>query len=153
MKGNRNTHWLTRSDNANRIGEQREPSTREQMREEVLAEFLGEERKAAVFADLRPTPVTAGSVLAAWLQKQAPEERTLLEEIQRDWEKIIGIDNARQCSPVRIEGDVLIVEVRYSIFQYTLKSHSAVLEQKISLFTAGKIRHLRILAAGMFRRK
>lgn len=143
-----NSRPLTRTDNANKYGEARQPSEWEESREETLASFLGEERRAEVFADMRPEPMNVGTFVSAWIKEQKPEEISLQDTLIEHWEEVLGKDNAAHCKLLLIDGDTAVLEVDRSIFYYALTQNKAPLEKCIRDFTAGKVCKIRLTLAG-----
>jgi hypothetical protein len=143
-----NNHWLTRDDNSWKYGEGRQPSEWELSREQTLVDFIGEERRASVFADLRPEPCSAAELVKAWLAEQTPETIKLQEHLDAHWEEAIGHDNAAYCKLQGIEGETAVLEVQKSIFLYALTQTKPYLERHLEEFTAGAVRKIRLTLAG-----
>ncbi len=135
--------WLTRKDNSASGEYYGMPSAREREREAVLADWLGEERRAEVFASLRPKAHSMGSLVEAFLKSIPVESIELLERIRSDWPLIVGEDNAMQCSPVEIFGSRLAVEVSSPNWMYILKTQfGRLVDRKIADYTGGVVRQV-----------
>ncbi len=132
--------WLTRNDNRNMGEFYGMPSHREREREEVLADFVGEERRAEVFASFRPAPKSIKDVLESFLSKQPVEEIELLDNLRRNWASIVGADNAKQCRPLSMEGKRLHVEVYMPAFMFVLRGQlKSVINGRLSAYTNGRL--------------
>ena len=139
---------LTRTDNAQKYGEARQPSDWEESREETLGAFLGEERCAEVFADMRPDPLSVGTFVTAWLKDQKPEEVSLQDTLIEHWAEVVGKDNAAHCKLLLIEEDTAVLEVDNALFRYALNQNKALLEKRLSEFTAGAVKQIRFTLVG-----
>lgn len=146
--------WLGRTDNAGVPRLNGRPSPREQEREDALADWVGEERRAAVFAELRPKSASMETLVNSLLATVNPEEMQLLEELRSHWGELVGDVNARQCAPDTIEGSTLKVNVYNSAWLYILKSgQQAIITRRVSDFTSGRVNALVFKTAGAFRRR
>ena len=77
MNGARD-EWLKREDSERKTGEWRMPSKREMSREELLGEWLGEEREPSVLADLRPMKTDMEALVGEALASVGQEEMLLV---------------------------------------------------------------------------
>jgi len=132
--------WLTRSDNREAGDFYGVPSRREREREELLADFVGEERRADVFASFRPPPKDVKTLLESILSEHPVEDIELLENLRRNWSSIVGADNAKQCRPLSIDGKRLFVEVYMPAFMFVLRGQlKGVINVRLDAYTNGKL--------------
>lgn len=103
--------WLKREESERKVGEWRIPSRREASREELLGSWVGEEREAAVFADLRPMKADMGAMVQGVLADVGRSEMLLLTRLQDDWGKIVGEDNAKLSRPLSLVNGCLRIRV------------------------------------------
>lgn len=141
-------NWLTRNDNRHEGEFYGIPSRREREREDLLADFVGEERRAEVFAALRPPVKTVKSLVEAIIQEHPIEDLELLERVQGAWASIAGTDNARQSHPVSIQNTVLNVEVYNSAFMFILNAQlKVVINTRLLNYTNGKLKQVHLCPA------
>ncbi|MBQ7651074.1 MAG: DUF721 domain-containing protein [Victivallales bacterium] len=132
--------WLTRSDNRNEGEFYGVPSRREREREELLADFVGEERRAEVFASFRPPPKDIKNLLESILSEHPVEDIELLDGLKQNWASIVGGDNAKQCRPVSIDGKRLFVEVYMPAFMFVLRGQlKSVINKRLEAYTNGSL--------------
>jgi len=148
-------HWLARDDNGDRQDMQRAPSGREMAREYALELWLGEERRADVFAALRPEPASMKTLVDSLMETVDVKDMKLLEQLAVAWPALVGQDNAKQCKPHAIEKNTLLIEVFFSTWMYILKTpqQKSVISRRISDFTSGKISSVSFVPSGAFRNK
>ncbi len=139
--------WLTRNDNRQAGEFYGMPSAREREREAVLADWVGEERRAEVFAEFRPEPVAIGNVAASIISSVSVQEISLLDKLKKDWESIVGPVNVKQCQPCTIEGSVLRIEVYASTWLYILRSQSRIIQGRVEAYSNGTIKTVTFAAA------
>ena len=132
--------WLTRSDNRNAGEFYGIPSRNEREREEVLADFVGEERRAEVFASFRPAPKSIKSLVQAIVSEHPVEEIELLDNLKANWAAIVGADNASQCRPVSMSGKRLNVEVYMPAFMFVLRGQlNRMINERLKAYTNGRL--------------
>ena len=132
--------WLTRNDNRNEGEFYGFPSRREREREEVLSDFVGEERRAEVFAAFRPAPKNIKDLLESIISEHPVEDIELLENLRQNWASIVGADNAKQCRPLSIDGKRLYVEVYMPAFMFVLRGQlKSVINVRLNAYTNGKL--------------
>ena len=143
-KGMDTAHPLTRKDNVGRfrIGA---PSAREQSREEVLADWLGEERVPGVFAKWHAEPHKAGTLVDAILKNVHPAEIDLLEQIRVHWEKIVGSDASRQLVPLSVNEKLLTIGFFHSAWRFAMDTpvQKQVILQRIQELTGTPLGEIR----------
>ena len=144
-KGMDTAHPLTRKDNYGRFGRIGAPSARERNREEVLADWLGEERTPGVFAKWHAEPHKAASLVEAILENVHPEEINLLDQIRMLWEKIVGGDASRQLVPLSVNEKLLTIGFFHSAWRFAMDTpvQKQVILQRIHELTGialGEIR-------------
>ena len=139
--------WLTRKDNRHEGEYYGMPSAREREREAVLADWVGEERRAEVFADFRPDPVSIGNVATSIISSVSVQQISLLDRLKRDWESIVGAVNVKQCQPSAIEGSRLRIEVYVSTWLYILNSQSKIIQGRVEAYSNGAIKAVSFVAA------
>ena len=123
-------------------------------REDLLADFLGEERASAVLADLHPQPRPIGVFVDSLLKQVHPEELDLQHLLEHQWPTLVGEVNARQCRPLAIRGSTLIIEVFQQMFLYLLKTEQRnIIQQRVSDYTGGRITAVDFTPAGRFGRR
>ena len=132
--------WLTRKDNQQAGEFYGIPSARERERESVLADWVGDERRAEVFAEFRPEPLAIGNVAASIISSVSVQEISLLDRLKKDWESIVGPVNVKQCQPCAIEGSLLRIEVYASTWMYILKSQSSIIQGRVEAYSNGAIK-------------
>lgn len=131
--------WLSRKDNRQAGNFYGYPSAREREREDVLADWVGEERRAEVFASFRPEAVSAGNVASSILSSVSVQQLNLLDGLKRDWESIVGPVNVRQCQPVSIKRNRLCIGVFASTWLYVLNSQAKLIQARVSAYSHGAI--------------
>ena len=132
--------WLERKDNRQAGEFYGVPSARERERESVLADWVGEERRAEIFAEFRPEPLAIGNVAASIISSVSVQEISLLDRLKKDWESIVGPVNVKQCQPCAIEEGLLRIEVYASTWMYILKSQSKVIQGRVEAYSNGAIK-------------
>ena len=132
--------WLTRNDNRSAGEYYGVPSRRERERESVLADFVGEERRAEVFASFRPPPKNIKDLVQSIISEHPVEEIELLENLKQNWSSIVGADNAKQCRPLSMEGKRLYVEVYLPAFMFVLRGQlKSVINGRLDAYTNGRL--------------
>ena len=132
--------WLERKDNRQAGEFYGVPSPREREREAVLTDWVGEARRAEVFAEFRPEPVSIGNVAASIISSVSVQEISLLDRLKKDWESIVGPVNVKQCHPCAVEGSLLRIEVYASTWMYILNSQSKVIQERVKAYSNGTIK-------------
>jgi len=123
-------------------------------REDLLADFLGDERASSILADLHPQPRPVKVFVDSLLQQSRPSELDLRQFLERQWPAIVGDVNARQCRPLTIRGSTLVIEVFQQMFLYLLKTEQRnIILQRVSDYTGGKITAIDFIPAGRFGRR
>ena len=131
--------WLSRSEyrQTSRHGH---PSSREASRERALTDWIGEDRRPGVFADLRPEARTMTDLVQDVLDSVKNPDLARLEKIQGAWPELVGADIARQSRPSRINKHLLYVEVPSSTWRFVLESqHKAGIGARVVAFTQNAI--------------
>jgi hypothetical protein len=145
--------WLERTDFSGRSGERRRPSPREYRREGTLADWIGEERKAEVFANLRPETKSLESLLDDILEHFAEDDLKLLERLRCSWRELLGEDMAAQAHPVDLKDGTLFLEVNNSAWMYVFeRQHKAKIRKILLQAGNGAIRDLQFVQRGRFSR-
>ncbi|MBR4675817.1 MAG: DUF721 domain-containing protein [Victivallales bacterium] len=139
--------WLSRKDNRQAGEFYGIPSAREREREAVIEDWVGEERRAEVFASFRPEPVAIGSVAASIVSSVSVQQISLLDSLKKDWESIVGAVNVKQCQPCAISGSLLRIEVYASTWLYILKSQSKIIQGRVEAYSNGAIKAVAFMAA------
>lgn len=153
-RGIKDGHWLARSDNQNHPDFFGKPSHKEAQREEVLADWLGEERRAPVFADLRPEPADMKTLLKSLLSTVNVGDLQLLDKLKEAWPTLVGDVNARQCAPASIKDTTLNIEVYNSSWLFILRSQQQnIIARRVSEFSNGHLNKVSFTAAGAKPRK
>ena len=135
--------WLRREDSERKVGEWRIPSKREASREELLGSWLGEEREAAVFADLRPMKADMGAMVNDVLADVGQLEMLLLTKLQDGWKEIVGEDNAKMCRPLSLVNGCLRIRVLNSTVRFVFeRSMKKELLEKVSSASEGYVKKL-----------
>ena len=123
-------------------------------REDLLADFLGDERASSVLADLHPQPRPVGMFVDSLLKQVHPEELDLRQQLERQWPALVGEVNARQCRPLTIRGTTLVIEVFQQMFLYLLRTEQRnIIQQRVSDYTGGRIAAVEFTPAGRFGRR
>lgn len=142
-------HWLSRDDRRQQADGIKRPSHREWQRESVLASWLGEERRAAVFADLRPEPQSMEDLIGQALASVGQQNMLLLAKLREHWSEIVGADNARQSSPLAVERALLRIEIAsptwFYVFEHQHKKRFAGLVED---YTHGAIKQIQFVPRG-----
>ena len=146
--------WLARNDRRSK-GWNRPwlPSRREYEREDVLIEFLGEERASSVMASLRPPFQDAGQVASSILGKLDLKSNTILDEITQNWSYVVGADNARQCRPLEIKNDALSIEVFSSSWLFALNCNKSLIARRVFEITSGAVKRVFLVQQGASKKK
>ena len=150
LKGN---GWLSRKDNRQAGEFYGVPSARERERESVMEDWVGEERRAEVFASFRPEPVAIGSVATSLVSSVSVQQISLLDSLKKDWESIVGAVNVKQCQPSAISGSLLRIEVYASTWLYILKSQSKIIQGRVEAYSNGSIKTVAFTAARTMRKQ
>jgi hypothetical protein len=150
MKTDKKTEqWLKREDRRHRKGGLDRPSYREWRRENALASWLGEERRAEVFADLRPEPKSMRELLDETMAAVGKKDMFLLADLREHWADIVGTDNARQSSPLSIHEKILRIEIAsptwFYVFEHQQKAHFA---QLLRDYSKGAIADIQFVPQG-----
>ena len=149
----RRSGWLARTDFATRFGERRRPSPREYRREGALADWVGNERKAEVFASLRPATDSLATLLDGILQRFAEDDVSLLEKLRCSWKELLGPTMAEQVMPVDLKDGILILEVNNSSWMYVFeRQHKPKIREILLKAGNGAIRDLHFVQRGRFSR-
>lgn len=142
-------HWLTRKDRRRWIDDREWPSRREWRREEALADWLGDERRAEVFAELRPASRSMDELVSEAMAAVGHRDMLLLADLREHWEDIVGADNARQSSPLSVEGDTLRIEIFSATWFYIFEhQHKARFIQLLSDYTHEAITRIQFVPRG-----
>ncbi len=145
--------WLARADFAARYGERRRPSSREYRREGALADWVGEERRAEVFASLRPETESLETLLDGILERFAEDDISLLEKLRCSWKDLLGESMAAQVRPADLKEGILILEVNNPSWLYVFERQHKPKIRKILLEAGnGAIRDLQFVQRGRFSR-
>jgi len=132
--------WLTRNDNKSEGEFYGVPSRHEREREAVLADFVGEERRAEVFASFRPPPKSIQDLVQSIISEHPVEEIELLEKVRQNWSAIVGADNAKQCRPLSIDDRRLHVEVYMPAFMFVLRGQlKSIINGRLDAYTNGRL--------------
>lgn len=150
---NRQPGWLAREDFSARVGERRRPSPREYRREGTLVDWVGKERRAEVFASLRPETESFETLLDRILQHFAEDDVGLLEKLRNSWSELLDSTLAAQVRPVDLKNGVLILEVNNPSWMYVFEMQHKTKIRKILLKAGnGAINDLRFVQRGRFSR-
>lgn len=115
-----------------------------------MADWLGEDRRAGVFADLRPAPNTMADLVSEVLDSVKNPDLALLEKIQAAWPELVGADNARQSQPSRIFDGRLLVEVPATTWRFIFASqHQAGIRARVAEFTQNAITDVQFVPPGI----
>lgn len=145
--------WLARADYADRRDRYRRPSPREYSREGTLADWVGRERKAEVFASLRPEAKSLDSLLDGFLERFADDDLNLLEKLRHSWVELLGEALAAQVNPADLKDGVLILEVNNPAWMYVFERQHKPKIKKILLEAGnGAILDLQFVQRGRFSR-
>ncbi len=150
---NQRAGWLTRADFAKRLGEGRRPSPREYRREGALADWVGEERRAEVFASLRPKAESLETMLDGILQHFAEDDVSLLEKLRGSWKELLGVTLAAQVRPADLKDGILILEVNNPSWLFVFeRQHKPKIREILLKAGNGAIRDLQFVQRGRFSR-
>lgn len=142
-------HWLTRNDRRHTSDSLDRPSYREWRREQALASWLGDERRAEVFAELRPEPRSMSELVSAAMAAVGQKDMLLLADLREHWADIVGADNAKQSSPLSVEGAVLRIEISSPTWFYVFEhQHKARFVQLLTDYTNGAITQIKFAPRG-----
>jgi len=149
----RQSGWLARSDFSARTGERRRPSPREYRREGTLADWVGRERRAEVFASLRPETQSLDTLLDKFLQRFAEDDVSLLEKLRNSWSELLGPNLAAEVSPADLRDGILILEVNNPSWLYVFeRQHKPKIRETLLKAGNGAIRDLQFVQKGRFSR-
>ena len=145
--------WLARNDRRSK-GWSRPwlPSRREYEREDVLVEFLGEERASSVMASLRPPFQDAGQLANSIFGKLDLKSNTILDEIVKNWTYIVGPDNAKECRPLGVEKEALSIEVFSSSWMFALNCNKPLITRRVFEITSGAVKRVYLVPQGTSRK-
>lgn len=145
--------WLARNDYAARRGFGRHPSAHELRREKTLSSWLGEERRADVFASLRPPTERMDQLLDRILQTFEPDHQGLLENLRRSWSELLGKTMAAQVRPADLKDGILILEVNNPSWMYVFeRQHKPKIREILLKAGDGAIKDLQFVQRGRFSR-
>ena len=148
--------WLARKDRRRKDWEWNRtwlPSRREYEREDVLIEFLGEERAPSVMASLRPPLQNAGQVASSLFGKLDLKSNTILDEIVKNWIYIVGPDNAKECRPQGVEKGALSIEVFSPSWMFALNCNKPLITRRVFEITSGAVKRVYLVPQGASRKK
>ena len=138
--------WLKREDSERKVGEWRIPSKREASREELLGSWLGEEREASVFADLRPMKADMGAMVNDVLADVGQLEMLLLTQLQDEWGEVVGEDNAKMCRPLSLSNGCLRVRVLNSTVRFVFERQmKAKLLEAVAAKSGGYVKKMEFI--------
>lgn len=144
-----NSHWLHRRDYRQTYRHGR-PSAMEKSREDTLADWVGEERRAAVFADLRPEPPKLAKLVQDVCDSLQDPAVVLLGKIQAAWPELVGASIASQSRPSRIWRGCLHIEVSSPSWRYVLASqHRATILERVRAFANGALTDVNFAPPGI----
>ena len=128
----------------------RSVNARERSRERALASWVGEERRAGVFASLRRKTPSVETLVDSFLKKHTRPELQCFELVSRKWPEVVGTMNAKLSRPVKLQGKTLLVEVENATWLYVFRQHPLLPEWNATLchLTEGKIQSIRFVATG-----
>lgn len=150
---NRQAGWLAREDFAARYNERRRPSPREYRREGALADWVGKERRAEVFASLRPETESLETLLDGILQHFADDDVSLLEKLRNSWSELLGPVLAAQVRPADLKDGILILEVNNPSWLYVFeRQHKPKIREILLKVGGGAVSDLHFVQKGRFSR-
>lgn len=134
-----------------RNGSNGNPTQFEKEREELLAAWLGAERTAGVFADMRKPVRKIGDLMEQCLKKLNCGDMVLFSKVRDNWRSIVNSEvAARMLTPVSIRKGILSVEVANPSFQMAYRDPRimSLLVERLKKFTGGEVTEIRFTAHG-----
>ena len=125
------------------------PTAAEREREDTLAAFLGEERRAEVMAEMRPPVHSIADLVHGFMKRLNPPEQELYERIRQHWEELVG-GNAKMIRPLLVRGNSLVLEVLHPSYRMVFQTpqvQSQVLA-RVRELTDGKVSQIAYAPAG-----
>ncbi len=154
MAINDKNNWLDRKTFSSKTHFQRGLSRREHSREALLQDWYGPEFAANEIIAHQSKAKGINEILPAIFSEIGMEEAALLEDLISSWQQLVGIDVAKQTSPVALQRGVLIVEVANATWRYILeREYRSKMTERVQDFSGGKIRNIRLSPPGRNRMK
>ena len=142
-------YWLDHREHRNRTHEWRRASKKEGRRERLLQDWYGSDLARGIKLERHRPARKLGDSVDSVLRRVVPRNMVLIEELQENWASVVGGDNARYSKPVRINENVLEVEVVNPSWMYVLSTvHAANIKNAVSDFTEGKVKDVRFRPQG-----
>lgn len=100
----------------------RRPSEIETSREQLLEEWVGMERAAAIKAELRPQTPPISDLVSEIIRKFKLDEPDDFNRLRTEWAVIVGPAVARECAPVNLSHGTLTIAVHDSTWRFVLET-------------------------------
>lgn len=118
-------------------------------RESALGSWLGSERQAEVFSELRPLHENVDGLVDQLLSRFEQEDALTLSRLQAGWEGLFGRDISRQCSPLSVKDGILTIEVNNPTCLYVFeRQQKGFFAEHLSRFTGGALKGVEFVPRG-----
>ena len=121
-------------------------------REETLAAWVGPERRAAVFAGLRPLHDDVSTLVDRALSGVDAGDALMLSRLEAGWGQLFDRSIAEQCRPLSVKGGHLKIEVGNSTYLYVFeRQHKGLFLRHVSEFSGGRLKSVEFVPRGVRR--
>lgn len=142
------TGWLERGEKNLRYYS-REPKGLVKSREDVLADWVGEERVAQVFAELRPVHDNVNTLIDQVLSGVQSGDALMLSKLEASWGQLFDRSIASQCRPLSVKDGHLKIEVANPTFLYVFERQKKQdFLQAMSAFSGGQLKSIEFVPRG-----
>lgn len=118
-------------------------------REETLGSWLGGERRAEVFAQLRPLHDDVGKLIDTALSGVNAGDALLLSRLEEHWAELWEASMVSQCRPLSVKDGHLKIEVKNSTLLYMLeRQQKDMILRHLSKFTDKRILSIEFVPGG-----
>lgn len=148
QKEDNGRQWLTRTER-NLNAYYRGAYGLEKSREDALGDWVGEERTAEVFSELRPLHTDMSGLIDRVLSRIDGGDALMLSKLQESWTELFGPMIASQCSPLSINDGHLVIEVNNATMMYVFeRQKKAEFLAHVQTFTGGKLTSIEFVPRG-----
>jgi len=148
-QNNNNEYWLDRQEHRYRTHQWRRSSRKERRRERLIRDWYGSDVAQGMMLERHRPANKMGDCVDSVLRRIAPQQMLLMEQLKENWASIIGDDNARNSRPLRLNENVLEIEVVNPSWMYVLSTmHGETIKKAVKDFSNGKIDNIRFKPGG-----
>lgn len=126
------------------------PTAFEHQLDALVADWVGEEATPGVLGKFHRQPQKIGGAVDRFLGKIHQDDAILLERVVESWKEIVGEQTSKQLVPVEIKENKLVISAMNQtyLFVYQQPQMKAMLMQRLSELTDGRICDFRIVSQG-----